>query len=411
MLNWAIDGLGSLLGFGAGAVAEAAGWTWDAVIEGFYRWIANGMALIMEWVWSILDAGSTPRLTEDWFANELAGRVGLIGLAVVIAMMLMSAIQAALAGRPEQIGDAVKQGVRAIVVTALTVTVVDVLIGVTDEASAMVWNIGREDLVDTIERIATVATTNPHLGRTVIGPACLMLGLLSLIGLSISLFMRAALIYVAAALAPIVFAADVLPLFRGSGRKLVHLLAALVLSKLAIVVTLVVAVKLIGNPTDETTEGAVVNEGAAAVGTLITGFVCFLVAAVSPFVLYRLMPTVEGAAVATGVTGGWTRGITTAAQAAVTAKSLGASKGASVATRPVAGTNGSGQAGRITGFASTVSPATSSGGPQGHPPASRRRPTTRPTSGTKAPLRPRRDRSSAESESESESESQSEPVA
>lgn len=403
MFDWAIDGLGSLLGFGAGAVGEAVGWTWDAVIEGFYRWIANGMALIMEWVWSILDAGSTPRLTEDWFANELAGRVGLIGLAVVIAMMLMSAIQAALAGRPEQIGDAVKQGVRAIVATALTVTVVDVLIGVTDEASAMVWDIGREDLVDTIERIAVVATTNPHLARTVIGPACLMLGLLSLIGLSVSLFMRAALIYVAAALAPIVFAADVLPLFRGSGRKLVHLLAALVLSKLAIVVTLVVAVKLIGNPTDGTTEGAVVNEGAAAVGTLITGFVCFLVAAISPFVLYRLMPTVEGAAVATGVTGGWTRGITTAAQAAVTAKSLGASKGASVATRPIAGSKGSsGQAGRITGFASPSSPATSGDGPQGDPPASRRQPTTRPTPRPKALLRPRRDQSSAESESPSE---------
>lgn len=400
MLDWAIDGLGSLLGFGAGAVADAAGWTWDAVIEGFYRWLANGMALIMEWVWSILDSASTPRLTEDWFQNEVAARVGLVGLAAVIAMMLMSAIQAALAGRPEQVIDAVKQGVRAIVATALTVTVVDVLIGVTDEASAAVWEIGRDDLVTTIERIAAVATTNPHLGRTVIGPACLMLGLLSLIGLSVSLFMRAALIYVAAALAPIVFAADVLPLFRGSARKLVHLLVALVLSKLAIVVTLVVAVKLIANPTDGTTEGAVLNEGAAGVGNLITGFVCFLVAAVSPFVLYRLMPTVEGAAVTTGVTGGWTRGITTAAQAAVTAKSLGASKGASVATRPVAGTQGSGQAGRITGFASPGSAATSGDGPQRRPPPSRRQPTTRPSPRTSAPLRPRRDQSSAEPESE-----------
>jgi hypothetical protein len=368
MLDWAIDGLGSLLGFGAGAVADAVGWTWDAVVEGFYRWLANGMALIMEWVWSILDAGTTPRLTEDWFQNELAARVGVIGLAAVIAMMLASAIQAALAGRPEQIGDAVKQGVRAIVATALTVSIVDVLIGVTDEASAAVWDIGREDLVATIERIAAVSTVNPHLARTVVGPACLMLGLLSLLGLSVSLFMRSALVYVAAALAPIVFAADVLPLFRGSARKLVHLLVALVLSKLVIVVTLVVAVKLIANPADGTTDGAVVNEGAAAVGTLITGFVCFLIAAVSPWVLYRLLPTVESAAVATGVAGGWSRGITTAAHTAVTIKSLGAAKGASVATRPVAGQVGAaggagtaGQPGRITGFASTATSRTVGG--------------------------------------------------
>jgi hypothetical protein len=403
MLDWAIDGLGSLLGFGAGAVADAVGWTWDAVVEGFYRWLANGMALIMEWVWSVLDSGSTPRLTEDWFRNELAARVGLIGLAAVIAMMLMSAIQAALAGRPEQIVDAVKHGVRAVVSTALTVSVVDVLIGVTDEASAAVWSIGREDLIVTIERVAAVATTNPHLGRNVVGPACLTLGLLSLIGLSVSLYMRAALIYVAAALAPIVFAADVLPLFRGSARKLVHLLVALVLSKLAIVVTLVVAVKLVATPTDGTSDGAVVNEGAAAVGTLITGFVCFLVAAVSPFVLYRLMPTVEGAAVATGVTGGWTRGVTTAAHTAVTAKSLGASKGASAATRAVAGqagvAGGSAQPGPITGFAASGSPATSDRQPPRQRPTTRGRRSTVPTSST--PFRPR---------GGSPSEAESEPV-
>ena len=35
--------------------------------------------------------------------------------------MLASATQAALAGRPEQIGDAVKEGVKAIVASALTV--------------------------------------------------------------------------------------------------------------------------------------------------------------------------------------------------------------------------------------------------------------------------------------------------
>jgi type IV secretion system protein TrbL len=397
MLDWAIDGLGSLLGFGAGAVAEAAGWTWDAVVEGFYRWLANGMALIMEWVWSILDAGTTPRLTEDWFQNELAARVGVIGLAMVIAMMLASAIQAALAGRPEQIGDAVKQGVRAIVATALTVSAVDVLIGVTDEAAAAVWDIGREDLVTTMERIAAVATTNPHLGVNVIGPACLMLGLLSLIGLSVSLYMRTALIYVAAALAPIVFAADVLPLFRGSARKLVHLLVALVLSKLVIVVTLVVAVKLIANPTDGTTEASVVNEGAAAVGTLITGFVCFLIAAVSPWVLYRLLPTVEGAAVATGVAGGWSRGITTAAHTAVTVKSLGAAKGASVATRPIAGEAGAtAQPGRITGFASTAAASSPPGGEQ----PSRRR---HPTPSSSAPT--------SRGRTGEASESQSEPVA
>lgn len=351
---WTIDALGSLLGFLGGAAADAVGWTWEKVVQGFYTWLANGLALMLEWVWSILDSATTPRLTEDWFRNELAARIGLIALAVVIAMMLASAIQAALAGRPEQIGDLVKEGVRAIVATALTVTVIDVLIGVTDEAADLVWEVGRDDLVTIIERIVFVSVGSPYLAVNVIGPACLMLGLLALLGLSISLLMRSALIYVAAAIAPLVWAANILPLFRGSARKLVHLLVALVLSKLAIVITLVCAVKLIANPISGTTDEPVLNEGAAAVGTLLTGFICFLVAAVSPLVLYRLMPTIEGAAVGAGVAGGWVRGASTAAHTAIAVKSLGASRGASAATRAVPGQRGvhgaPGQPGPITGF-------------------------------------------------------------
>src|SRR5205823_1141876 len=109
-----------------------------------------------------------------------------------------------------------------------------------------------------------------------------------------------ALIYVAAAMAPIVWSTSVLPLFRGSARKLVHLTVSLILSKLAIVITLAVAVKLVANTGTDPNAG-VVNGAAGAVGMLVSGFLCFLIAALTPIVLYKLMPTVEGAVVASGV--------------------------------------------------------------------------------------------------------------
>jgi len=46
--------------------------------------------------------------------------------------MLASAIQAALAGRPEQIFDAFKHGAWSIFATAITVTVMEVLLGLVD---------------------------------------------------------------------------------------------------------------------------------------------------------------------------------------------------------------------------------------------------------------------------------------
>jgi hypothetical protein len=376
MFDWVIGGLGDLFGFGLNAIGEAVGWAWDKVVTGIYTWLANGLALLVEWVWSVLDSGTTPRVTAGWFANDLAVQLGVLALAVTVAMMLASGIQAALAGRPEQILDAVRQGMWSIIASALTVTVIDLLLGLVDEASAVVWQSGRADLVSMIEGIVVVATTTGPLATTFVGPLCLLVGFVGLIGLVVSLMMRSSLIYLAAALAPLVWSANVLPLFRGTARKLIHLTVALIVSKLAIVVSLVVAVNLIAHPSGDPDSASVINDGAAAVGTLMSGFVCFLIAAVSPLVLYKLMPTVEGAVVGAGVAGGWTRGATTAAHTALMVKSLGASAAGSAATKGVAGQAGargaagpSAQRGAIPGLtgAASGSGPSSAGSASPHP--------------------------------------------
>ena len=35
--------------------SDVVGWAWDKVIQGIYTWFANGILLLMEWVWNILD--------------------------------------------------------------------------------------------------------------------------------------------------------------------------------------------------------------------------------------------------------------------------------------------------------------------------------------------------------------------
>lgn len=383
MFDWVIGPAADLFGFAGDAVSGAVGWAWDKVTAGIYAWLANGLALVIEWVWSILDSQSTPRVTEDWFANGLALQTGALGLATTVAMMLASATQAALAGRPEQIVDAVRHGIWSIVASALTVTVIDVLLGIVDEASAMVWQSQRGDLVTVIERLVLVATTPGALATTFIGPLCLLIGFVGMLGLTVSLMMRSALIYLAAGLAPLVWSANVLPLFRGTARKLIHLTVALIVSKLAIVVSLVVAVGLLSNPSGDPDSGSIIHDGAAAVGTLMTGFTCFLITAVTPFVLYKLMPTVEGAVIGAGVAGGWGRSATTAAHTAVMVKSFGASRAASPATRPIGGQPPRGGIAGLTGV--TDGEQARSSGNQHSPTApTSSSPPTRP-----APERPR----------------------
>ena len=316
------------------AVSGVAGWAWDKVIQGIYTWFASGVLMLMEWVWSVLDTATTPRLTDEWFASGLVQPLAGISLGITVAMMLASAVQAGFGGRPELVVDALKEGPKAIVATALTVVVMDVLIRGADAIADAVWQTGRADAQQILDSVATVTSGAGVLAGTFLGPLALLFGMVGLLMTTVVLFMRSALLYLVAAFAPIVWASSVSPVMRGSGRRLVHVTVALVLAKPAITLTLVVGTKLLANAGAPGVDGQS-PDGAAALGTLITGFACFGIAGLSPWVVYRLLPSVEQASVASGVVGGWGRAGMTAVQAGLMVKSLGASAATSAATRPI----------------------------------------------------------------------------
>ena len=45
--------------FGA-AASGVAGWAWDKVIQGVFTWFAEGLLLLIEFVWGLLDTATTP---------------------------------------------------------------------------------------------------------------------------------------------------------------------------------------------------------------------------------------------------------------------------------------------------------------------------------------------------------------
>lgn len=339
-------------------VSGSVGWAFDKVIEGIYTWFASGVLLLMEWVWGVLESATTPRLTDEWFASGLLGPIAAISLSITVAMMLMSAIQAGFGGRPELIVDALKEGPKAIVATAVTVIVMDVLVRGADALSDVVWQAGRGDTVTVLDSIASTIANAGGLAATFLGPLALLFGMIGLLVTAVVLFMRSALLYLVAGFSPIVWASSVSPVMRGSGRRLVHLAVALVLAKPAITLTLVVGMKLMANTGTPSVDGEGAD-GAAALGTLVTGFACFAIAGLSPWVVYRLLPSVEQASVSSGIVGGWGRSGMTAVQAGLMVKSLGASSAASAATRSVGG----GSAGGGGGPAQSAAGGGSSPGP------------------------------------------------
>ena len=374
------------------AVGGVVGWAWDKVIQGVYTWFANGLMLLMEWVWNVLDTATTPRITESWFTNGLIAPLASVSVAITVAMMLMSAIQAGFGGRPELIIDALKEGPKALVATAATVVVMDVMIQGADVLADVAWQAGRGDAQQVLDSLARTMSASGGLATTFLGPLALLFGMLGLLVTTVVLFMRSSLLYLVAAFAPIVWSTSVAPMMRGGGRRLVHLTLALVLAKPAISITLVVGTKLLAHAgAAPGTSG--VSAGASALGALFSGFACFAIAGLSPVVIFKLLPSVEGAAATSGVVGGWGRSAMTAVQMGLMVKSFGATAAASAATRAIPSTGGSaiaggtgqgvaggiaGGAGRTTSGSSGASPAS---GPA--PTSSTRRPAAASSVGTR----------------------------
>jgi hypothetical protein len=299
----------------------------QSAFDALYSWVAQGLVMLIEWVWSTLDTATTPHLSEPWFLQDTFRPMALLGLGITVAMMLASSMQASLAGRPDQIIDAVKQGAWAVTATALTVTVTEVLVGGVDEISAEIWGRGRPDAQSLLEGVVRVMDRSWTNQMGFISVLIFLFMALALLALSVALLMRNSLIYVTAAVAPLIFSSSVLPLFRPSARKMIQLNVSLILAKLAIVITLVLSTKMMGNATEVPATGSAVQDGASALGVLVAGLVCFMIAALSPMVLYRLLPTVEGAAATTGIAGGWSRAAVSGLYAASTAQNMASGLG------------------------------------------------------------------------------------
>ena len=102
-------------------------------------------AIVMEPLRGGVGDGATSAISE-----MMAGA----GVAAPGAMMLGSAIQAGFGGRPELIVDALKEGPKSLVATALTVVVIDVLIQGGDVLAEVAWQSGRADTMAVLDTLA-----------------------------------------------------------------------------------------------------------------------------------------------------------------------------------------------------------------------------------------------------------------
>lgn len=309
-VSWAVD---EVLGFVGGVASEG----FEMLIGGLTAWILDALVWVVGGVFRFFLDATDPNVQADWFAGGDGpyATTATIGATLLVVFVLAGITQGVLAG---DTGGMLRQMALHLPVSVLgivgLVSITQVLIALTDALSRAVLERFESD-VDTFTDV--VGSLSDLTGGMATAFVVFLLGLVAVLAgviLVAELVIRAALVYIVVALAPLVFAAQVWPAMRGTGRKLLELLVALILSKLVIAVALAVAAAaIVGTgsggevtalPAPETVAEDPGGSVTQAVGILLAAVAAFGVAAFSPMLVARLLPMTEAALVGQGVRGG-----------------------------------------------------------------------------------------------------------
>ena len=309
-VGWVIDKVTAFAG-------DAATKGFEVIIGGLTAWVVDAVVWVVGGVFNFFLDSADPNVQADWFITgkgPYATTVG-IGAALLVLFVLAGIIQGVLNG---DVGGMLRRIMLELPISIIgmvgLVTVTQVLIRLTDALSGQVLHNFQDDIAEFGHVVASLTVLSG-------GPASafvvFVLGLVTVLAglvLVAELVVRAALIYIVVALAPLVFAARLWPATRGASRKLLDLLVALIVSKLVIAIALAVAAAaavgagsggaVTALPRPEVFAEDPGGSVTQAVGILLTAAAAFGVAAFSPLLVARLLPITEAAVVAHGVKGG-----------------------------------------------------------------------------------------------------------
>jgi len=271
-----------------GAAASAAG---DQVMAGVTAWVADAAGWFVRTIGDAIDKSTTPAVDSGWF-RDYYGQMAQLGALLAIPMIVAVVLQALLRQDWTLLGRAAVMYIPlAFLLTGMAILVTQALLAATDEMSA--WasqgtgsNAGEflSDVAGTFKKYGgTGAATSGPAGAAIPLFAIFVLALVTVVGaftVWLELVLREASIYAVVAFLPIFFVAMIWPRGGAIARRGVEILIALILSKFVLVVIFALAVAGLGRGED-------------AFGGALAGAALLVLAAFSPWVLFRLIPLVE----------------------------------------------------------------------------------------------------------------------
>ncbi len=278
--------LGDLFSSGVNAITKDAAQT---VFDGFSTWLAKGAQDVIGAVVGLLQPAASdlgkvaqPDLGQGWFGQRMAVMLPVATL-VVLPLVLVATIGAVLRQDSRRLARiwgvalpaAILGGFAAVSLTGEALKATDAL------CSAVSSGIG-PGMLDALKRVGAslvaLSSTSPFLA--VVAACVAVVGALFI---WLELLLRAAAIDLAVFFVPVALVGLVWPATAHWTKRHLELLAALILSKFVIVASLTLAADAVGQGSDA--------------GSVMQGGAILLLAGFAPFVLLRLAPVVEAAAI------------------------------------------------------------------------------------------------------------------
>lgn len=317
-----------------GGLAEEAGLAIiELVLTVIFGFIADAVAAITSALAPTFNGESTTvDLTGGWFNAEGGAQVtaltSVIAGSLVLVFLFLALVRALFAGEFSAMWRASLVDVPvAFLGTAVTVLVASALLEIVDMASVSLLGAEGEQLAAFSEALADAERLN---GAGLLG---ILFGLLFIIGavlVWIQLLVRAALIYIVIAFAPILWVTRAYPGTRSISRRGIELALALIMSKFVMAVSFRLGA--------EALSGGAVTTDEVDLSAMLVGAAIMLLTAFMPFAVFKVIPIVESATAASG-----------ADRAAVGAAVVGAGAavGATVVAAKLAGSGASATAGAV----------------------------------------------------------------
>ncbi|HUP70787.1 MAG TPA: hypothetical protein VM142_13380 [Acidimicrobiales bacterium] len=292
-------------------VGGVTGWGFDQVTAGIARWVLGALGSFIEGILGFLATSARPDVGAVWFSGPDSpyASVRTIAAALMVAFALLGLVSGLLKGDAGGMVRRIAIGLPLTVVAMVATTaVVAKALALTDALSAEVLDPTGSDAASFLGALGAGAGAAGG-GFAVVVVA--LIGVVAALVVWMELLVRSALIYLLVALSPLAFATTIWPATKGVARRLVELLAAVIVSKLVVCIALATGVAslagALGPQRGPDTAGV-----AGGLGGLIVGCAVLAMAAFSPFVVLRLMPLAEAAVVAQGLSRAPIRGATSA---------------------------------------------------------------------------------------------------